>query len=622
MLPITLRSDGRRAVVVGGGSVAARKAESLAAAGFALFVVAPSVGDRMRACLARCNGTCLRRSYESGDLEGAALVVAATNDDRVNAQVVRDAGAARVPACDASNPERGDFSMSAAIRIGDLTIGVDSGGASPAFSRRIAREIAAAFGPQHAAAVRTLGRMRTYVKTVLSRSERSEVLKVLADLPVAELAAMNSSQAEHEADATIARLSARPQGETPRVTCASRASALAMIQTRSVAARLAERGIASTILTVTTHGDRDRSRAIDRLGSPNVFVAELETALRDRRADYAVHSCKDLPSELPRDLRIAAVSAREDPRDAFCSERYPAFESLPAGARVGTSSPRRRLQLAALRPELRYEDLRGNIDTRLRKLHDGAYDAIVLATAGLNRLGVRAAHTVPFPIDAIVPAVGQGALAIETRADDDRLATELRAAINDHASELCVACERSALRALRAGCSAPIGIHAFLEGGVAVATGVHVLGDGTILRNAIARPIADLDEAEAMGIELARGLRPSGRLVVLARTRERPSRIAEALRAGGVEVIELRAGDEGPDPAERTPDMLLFPSSGAVAAAEPYLARLRRSDHRPLVAAMGAESQRAAGAAGFEPDAVSDEASIEAFVRLVRERLA
>ena len=242
--------------------------------------------------------------------------------------------------------------------------------------------------------------------------------------------------------------------------------------------------------------------------------------------------------------------------------------------------------------------------------------------AGLNRLRARATHTVPFAIDAVVPAVGQGALAVETRAGDERVAGELRAAVNDPAAELCIRCERAALRALHAGCSAPIGVHAAVENGVMVVTGAHVLADGTVLRNRIERPIAGLADAEALGADLAAGLTPKRRFVVLARTRERPSRIAEALRADGVEVIELRAGDDGPDPAERTPDMLLFPSSAAVTAAQTYLARLRGLERRPLVAAMGAESRRAAGAAGFEPDAISDEPSIDAFVRLVRERLS
>lgn len=277
-----------------------------------------------------------------------------------------------------------------------------------------------------------------------------------------------------------------------------------MTQTRTVAARLAERGIASTILPITTAGDRHRDRPIEALGTVNVFVAELETALRERRADYAVHSCKDLASEIAGDLRIAAISLREDPRDAFCSERYPSFEALPPGAVVGTSSPRRRAQLAALRPELAYEEMRGNVDTRLRKLREGAYDAVVLAMAGLNRLRVRATHTVAFSVDVVVPAVAQGALAVETRDDDAYLAAELYAALNDAGSELCVRCERAALRALRAGCNAPVGVHAELADGTLIVRGAAAMMLGEPVRRVrVQRRCRDVAEAEALGAEVA-----------------------------------------------------------------------------------------------------------------------
>lgn len=622
MLPITLRPDGRPAVVVGGGDVAARKAEALTDAGFPIFVVAASIGPAMRALLERCEGSSAERPYRSGDIAGAGLAVAATGEDAVDARVASDARAAGVLVCDASRPERGDFNMTATVRVGDLTLSVDSGGASPAFSKRIAGELRATYGPQYAAAAATLAHVRAYVKAAVPAAERAAVLRELASMPVDELAAMNPSRAEHEADSIVARHRCEESPPTSRAVCASRASALAMVQTRAVAARLAERGVATTILPVTTAGDRDRNRPIELLGTVNVFVTELETALREGRADYAVHSCKDLPSELAGDMQIAAISQREDPRDAFCSERYPDFASLPAGAVVGTSSPRRRLQLAALRPDLTYAEIRGNVDTRLRKLREGAYDAIVLAMAGLNRLKLRAAYTVAFPVDAIVPAVGQGALAIETRRGEERLTAELRAAVNDRIAELCVACERAALRALRGGCSAPIGIHAFAGDRTTVVVGTRVLDDGAILRARVDGRLAGVADAERLGAELAAGLTRASRLVVLPRTQPRPSRIAGALRAAGIEVIELAAGDEGPDPAERIPDMLLFPSSGAVSAAERYLARLRPLDRRPLVAAMGPESGGAARAAGFEPDAVSERPSTEAFVRTVREWLA
>jgi hydroxymethylbilane synthase len=466
---------------VGGGNVAARKAESLANAGFPISVVAERIGERMRDLVDRRGAACAQRRYAAADLEGASLVIAATDDGELNARIVADARAAHVLACDASAPERGDFTMSATFRVGDLTITADSAGASPAFSKRIVQELSEQFGPEYGDAVRALRRMRVHVKEAFGREEGDEILRRLAQRPVAELAAVS--------EATLI--------------CATRRSPLAMIQSRTVAARLAERGIATTMLGVTTTGDRDAQAPIPQIGAVNVFVTELESALRDRRADYAVHSCKDLPSVLPGDLRIAAVSAREDPRDAFCSERYASFESLPAGAIVGTSSPRRHSQLAALRPDLHYETLRGNVDTRLRKLRDGAYDAIVLAMAGLIRLRQGATHVEPFGVERIVPAVGQGALAIETRAADEWLRATLEAAVDDPASRLCITCERAALAAMHAGCSAPIGIHARIAGSEMLVEAAVAAENGTIARHRAQGPVTSPAQAEALGRALA-----------------------------------------------------------------------------------------------------------------------
>jgi len=460
--------------------VAARKAESLLAAGFPIFVVARHIGDRLRRILGESEAPFAERGYESRDVDAAAIVIAATDSAEVNARVVTDARAAHALACDASDPELGDFTMPAVRRSGELTISVDSGGASPAFARRVARELAEGLNGSYDDALRSLSRMRAHVKDSFPAEERAPILRALAERPIDELAATR-----------------------PTVVCATRRSALATIQSRTIAARLAEHGVASTMLGVTTSGDRDQTTPIDRLGDVNVFVKELESALRDRRADYAVHSCKDLASTLAADMRIAAVSPREDARDAFCSERFEAFEALPPGAIVGTSSPRRNAQLAALRPDLTYRSLRGNVDTRLRKLANGEYDAIVLAMAGLKRLGRSATHTVPFPVEAIVPAAGQGALAVETRTDDEWLAATLRTAANDPQTELCVLCERAALRAMRAGCSAPIGAHARLDCGTMIADGAYASDGGAIARARVESPVATPEEAEALGAELA-----------------------------------------------------------------------------------------------------------------------
>ena len=481
VLPIALRAGARQALVVGGGNVALRKARVLVASGFRIRVVAPRVDEGLREL---AGVSLLERPYEERDVRDVALAVAATGDEGVDARVVIDARAHGVLVCDATMPERGDFTMLATLRLGDLTIAVESGGSSPSFSRRILDEIDARFGSAYADATRTLARIRKEIRTTLPRDDRIALMRRLSALPVEELAAMH---------------------EHPRLVCASRASALATVQARSVAALVALRTIATEILDVTTAGDRDRRRALHDLGDANVFVKELETALRDGRADYAVHSCKDLPSELPADMAIAAISAREDPRDAFCSERYAGFDALPAGAVVGTSSLRRRFQLEAMRPDLRYENLRGNVDTRLRKLREGQYDAIVLAMAGLARLGVRATHTVPWDVDVLVPAAGQGALAVEIRRSSELLAYELRAAVNDAEAERCVLCERAALRALRAGCSAPVGVHARARGDVVLAELVYSTPVG-VLRERGERRAQTPAEAEELGRMLAESI--------------------------------------------------------------------------------------------------------------------
>ena len=200
-------------------------------------------------------------------------------------------------------------------------------------------------------------------------------------------------------------------------------------------------------------------------------------------------------------MTLAAVTAREDARDAYCSERYPAFADLPAGARVGTSSPRRRAQLRALRPDLVYDDVRGNVDTRLRKLRDGEYAAIVLAAAGLNRLGARATHTVPFAVDVVTPAVGQGALGIETRAGDG-LAGRLDAVVGDPPASLAVRAERAFLRTVHGGCQAPVGCHATWSDGRFRVVGAIAAADGSqVLR-------AERDAVIGIG-DLASARRPS-----------------------------------------------------------------------------------------------------------------
>ena len=240
---------------------------------------------------------------------------------------------------------------------------------------------------------------------------------------------------------------------------ASRGSQLALWQARWVAAQLAAARPRSRIEIIKTTGDKITDVPLAKVGGKGLFTKEIEEALLDGRADLAVHSLKDLPTELPAGLVLAAVPEREDPRDAIVGKR---LADLPQGARVGTSSLRRAAQLRQLRPDLSIESVRGNLDTRLRKLDEGQYDAIVLAAAGLKRLGWADRIAEILPASVMCPAVGQGALAIETREDGngrDRLPPR---SITP-ATHAAVTAERGLLAALGGGCQVPIGAHATVD---------------------------------------------------------------------------------------------------------------------------------------------------------------
>ncbi|MDB5042628.1 MAG: hypothetical protein JWN27_3354 [Candidatus Eremiobacteraeota bacterium] len=632
MYPVALSLRGRSAVVVGGGSVAERKIRGLLAAQASVTVVSPTLNEALASLVEEGRIAWKPRRYEGDDLTGAFLVFAATDDDATNGAISAGARRAGVLVNDASEAGRGDFATPAVHRSGALTVTVDSAGLSPSFTKRIRNELAVQFDARYARAAATLGALRERVLAVVPAPLRAEVMRHFAERDIEELASMIPSAVEHEVERTVDTLTGVVPAQNRPLVAATRASQLAMTQTKGIMATLARAGIPSTILEVTTRGDAVQDRAIAAIGTDNVFVTELELALRDGRADYAVHSCKDLPSTLAGDMTLAAITRREDARDAFCSERYAAFADLPPGARVGTSSPRRRAQLRALRPDLTYDDVRGNVDTRLRKLRAGDYDAIVLACAGMNRLGVRAAHTVPFAPDQLTPAVGQGALGIETR-DGDPLAVRLNAILGDPQTTIAVRAERAFLRTVRGGCAAPIGAHAAWEAGtLRIAAAIAALDGSRVLRagREAALALEDLAGAEALGIDLAIGLLGAGgaallgatplagRLFLLPRTQERPSRIAPALREAGAEVVEARDSEGARTAlAGRVPNVVLFPSSGAVGAMAEYLAGLRRDGHRPLVAAMGPSSAQTAQVEGWPPDVVAPSAEVGAFVQTV-----
>jgi hydroxymethylbilane synthase len=634
VFPISLTLTDRRVVVAGGGAVAERKVRALREAGARVTVISPALTRQLAQWAETGAIAWTARLFAFGDCSGALLAFAATDDAGINAAVVVDARQHGILVNDAGDAERGDFITPAVHRSGKLTVTVDSSGLSPSFTARIRDELAVQFDARYARAAATLGALRERVLVVVPIDRRAAVMRHFAERDIDDLAAMPPGAIEHEVERAVDTLGGVRPSELSTLVCATRASALAMWQTRSVMAQLAGGGIPSTILAVNTKGDTVVDRPLAALGTDGVFVKELELALRERRADYAVHSCKDLPSTLPDDMTLAAVGRREDPRDAFCSEHFAAFEALPAGARVGTSSPRRRALLRALRPDLSYADIRGNIDTRLRKLRDGDYDAIVLAAAGLKRLDLAARYTVPFPLDVLVPAVAQGALAIEMRAGDPRIGS-IRKLLNDPRTELAVNAERAFLRTLRGGCQAPVGAHATYDGEFLLIHAAIAAADGSaVVRGDRRLTTTSVAEMEAAAVALAESMLAeggadllasgggspvgvlAGALFLLPRTQERPSRIAAALREAGAEVVEAVDGQAAVAAlAGRTPNAILFPSSGSVRAIATYLAE--RHGARPVVAAMGPASATAAVEAGWPPDVVAAAVDIPSFVHTV-----
>ncbi len=280
---------------------------------------------------------------------------------------------------------------------------------------------------------------------------------------------------------------------------ASRGSQLALWQARWVQQRLADMGRESRIEIIKTTGDKITDVPLAKVGTKGLFTKEIEEALLDGRADLAVHSLKDLPTELPAGLVLAAVPEREDPRDALVGKK---LSELPEGAKVGTSSLRRAAQLRKLRPDLTVESVRGNLDTRLRKLDEGLYDAILLAAAGLKRLGWAGRIAEVLPADVMCSAVGQGALAIETRAEG--LGYEACRALDDPATHRAVDAERGVLRALGGGCQVPIGAHAVVTGGRIELTAVVASPDGAeLIRGECQGSAVD---AERIGRELGEDL--------------------------------------------------------------------------------------------------------------------
>jgi hydroxymethylbilane synthase len=300
---------------------------------------------------------------------------------------------------------------------------------------------------------------------------------------------------------------------TLRTVIATRESRLALWQAEHVRDALVARfGLQVELLGMTTRGDQILDRALSKVGGKGLFVKELETALEEGQAHLAVHSLKDVPMDLPPGFVLAAIWEREDPRDAFVSNRHAGLDQLPDGAVVGTSSLRRVVQLMAMRPDLRIEPLRGNLDTRLRKLDEGGFDAIVLAAAGLKRLGLAARIRSVFEPAQMIPAAGQGALGIEVRTDAHELRELLSLTLHEP-TFLAAHAERAVSRALGGSCSMPLAAHAVWDGAMLCLDAA--LGDALdvrrpLLRTRLEAPVADEAAARALGVAAAEQLRAAG----------------------------------------------------------------------------------------------------------------
>ena len=295
----------------------------------------------------------------------------------------------------------------------------------------------------------------------------------------------------------------------------SRGSALARWQADHIAAELRARGHEVSIEILVTTGDRVQHAPFMQVGTKGMFTKEIEEALAEERIDLAVHSLKDLPTELSEQFIIAAIPKRADARDAFVSVHHESFDALPPGAVVGTSSLRRQAQLRALRSDLDIRELRGNVDTRLRKLHDGQYDAIILAAAGLDRLGLSADVKELFSPQQMCPAAGQGALAIECRTNDDATRAVV-SALDDPAAHFAVDVERAALATLGGGCHLPVGVYCEPAGNGWNVIGVVARPDGTEILSEQTKLLQEKPSAEEAGRVMANRLLARGAAEFLA----------------------------------------------------------------------------------------------------------
>ena len=294
-----------------------------------------------------------------------------------------------------------------------------------------------------------------------------------------------------------------------KIRIGTRSSKLAMWQANFIADQLRKQypSIKVELVNVTTKGDKILDAPLSKIGGKGLFTKELEVQMLNKNIDLAVHSLKDVPVELADDFSLAAITKRHEPFDAFVSSNYSSFNELPQNAKIGTSSLRRRAQLLNIRPDLTIVDLRGNVDTRIKKLDSGEFDAIILAAAGLKRLGYNDRITEIMPPSLMLPAVGQGALAIEVLKSNDEICNILKF-LDDVETRAAVSAERAFLKVVEGGCQVPVGVYAVVFGSKVTVEAIIASIDGkNIVRDKIT---GTTDSAEQLGIELANRLLNAG----------------------------------------------------------------------------------------------------------------
>jgi len=484
LYPVYLDLHGRPCLVVGAGEVAWRKARALLEAGAHLTVVAPSACAPLRAAGGRGDLTLIEEEFGPKHLDGVFLCVVATDRPEVNRAAADEARRRGVLVNVVDAPELCDFQAPAVVRRGLFQIAVSSGGASPLLAARVRRELEGLYGPEYGALTDILLRVRAEVRGRAGAGSDSGSVPTGGagggsacdgghgrDGDAGEGAARAGKRLKASVEAANSpfvrgllaagkvkaaeRLVRRHAGLAPvRVGC--RGSDLARRQAELVIEAMERAGGRARfeIVTISTGGDRDRTTPLDRLGSVGAFTSELERALTAGDIDLAVHSLKDLPTHIPPELTLAAVTERADPRDVLICREVAGLADLPPGSVVGTSSPRRAALLRRLRPDLECRPLRGNVDTRLRRLEEGAYDAVILAAAGLERLGLTGRATEFLDPVRFPPAPAQGFLAVEARVGDEQAVVLARLAEDSHA-RLAAEAERAFLRRLGIGCHAP-----------------------------------------------------------------------------------------------------------------------------------------------------------------------